>query len=255
VSSAPLVVTTRSIGIVIDSRARIRATRIDHQRPRRVRERPAEQAETPEVDGPVHLRVRRVHLVRPRLHARDIGGARDGIGCARRRRGQRNERSGISRRRIEDLRKASLDLPRVVPPLASLPPRNMMLRRSASGVPARLCRDRRRLPDALVDMVRELREIVDEQVHQLLRGDVELDLVVHVSRGFRIAASTPGTDTGTWKPKFGSVRNSAPFSDPSSAALSSARVALIGMRLPTRNLPPVQPVLTSQHDSALRSAP
>src|SRR3546814_4244330 len=33
----------------------------------------------------------------------------------------------------------------------------------------------------------------------------------------------------------------------SSAALSSARVTLMGIRLPTPYLPPVQPVLTSQH--------
>ena len=36
------------------------------------------------------------------------------------------------------------------------------------------------------------------------------------------------------KPKFGSLRNSALFRLPSNAALSSARVALIGMRLYSR---------------------
>ena len=46
------------------------------------------------------------------------------------------------------------------------------------------------------------------------------------------AASTPGTATGTSKPKFGSLRNSPVASEPSSAAVSSARVALIGIRLP-----------------------
>jgi hypothetical protein len=45
--------------------------------------------------------------------------------------------------------------------------------------------------------------------------------------------STPGTEFGTAKPKYGSVRNSALRSEPSSAAVSSARVALIGMRRPT----------------------
>ena len=53
----------------------------------------------------------------------------------------------------------------------------------------------------------------------------------------RTVSSTPGTETGTSKPKFGSVRNSAPFcesfSDPFSAADSSARVARIGIREPT----------------------
>src|SRR3546814_16882921 len=43
------------------------------------------------------------------------------------------------------------------------------------------------------------------------------------------------------------IRNSALFRLPSSAALSSARVTLMGIRLPTPYLPPVQPVLTSQH--------
>jgi hypothetical protein len=55
--------------------------------------------------------------------------------------------------------------------------------------------------------------------------------------------------TGTAKPKFGSVRNSALPSSPSSAAARSARVALIGMRLPVPYLPPVQPVLTSQQST------
>jgi len=43
---------------------------------------------------------------------------------------------------------------------------------------------------------------------------------------------TPGQATGTSKPKFGSLRNSASFREPSSAAVRSARVARIGMRLP-----------------------
>ena len=60
--------------------------------------------------------------------------------------------------------------------------------------------------------------------------------------------STPSTATGTWNPKLGSVRNWALFRLPSSAALSSARVTLIGMRLMPGivALPPDQPVLTSQ---------
>src|SRR3954453_15501525 len=67
-----------------------------------------------------------------------------------------------------------------------------------------------------------------------------------VPRGSRIDVSTPGTDTGTSKPKFGSLRNSTLLRLPSSAEFSSARVSLIGIRLPTPYLPPVQPVLTSQ---------
>ncbi len=46
-------------------------------------------------------------------------------------------------------------------------------------------------------------------------------------------SATPGTLTGTSKPKFGSLRNCTSSSEPSSAAVSSARVALIGIRLPT----------------------
>ena len=75
---------------------------------------------------------------------------------------------------------------------------------------------------------------------------VEL-LSAQVPRGSRIALSTPATATGTWKPKLASVRYSALARLPSSAALSSARVALIGIRLPVPYWPPVQPVLTSQH--------
>jgi hypothetical protein len=53
-----------------------------------------------------------------------------------------------------------------------------------------------------------------------------------VWRGSRSASSTPWQLTGTSKPKCGSLRNCPALSDPSSAAVSSARVALIGMRLP-----------------------
>ena len=70
-----------------------------------------------------------------------------------------------------------------------------------------------------------------------------------VPRGSSSLLSTPGTATGTSKPKFGSLRNSALLRLPSSAALRSARVSLIGMRLPTPYLPPVQPVLTSQQST------
>src|SRR5207245_907844 len=44
--------------------------------------------------------------------------------------------------------------------------------------------------------------------------------------------------------------------EPARAAVSHSRVSLIGMRLPTPNLPPVQPVLTSQQSTlpfAIRS--
>jgi hypothetical protein len=44
--------------------------------------------------------------------------------------------------------------------------------------------------------------------------------------------STPGSAVGTWKPNSGSVRIGWCFSAPDSAASSSARVALIGMRRP-----------------------
>ena len=63
------------------------------------------------------------------------------------------------------------------------------------------------------------------------------------------ASSTPGSAVGTWKPNSGSVRIGWLFSAPDSAASSSARVALIGMRRPTPNLPPVQPVFTSQQST------
>ncbi len=53
-----------------------------------------------------------------------------------------------------------------------------------------------------------------------------------VSRGSRMAVSTPGTATGTRTRNSGQVRNWTLFRLPSSAALSSARVALIGMRRP-----------------------
>src|SRR6185436_428658 len=67
--------------------------------------------------------------------------------------------------------------------------------------------------------------------------------------GSKIFVSIPGTATGTWKPKCGSVRICADFSVPSNAAESSARVTLIGMREPTPNAPPVQPVFTSQQST------
>ena len=58
--------------------------------------------------------------------------------------------------------------------------------------------------------------------------------------------SRPGTETGTSKPKTGSIRYSTLRSPSSSAARSSARVAAIGIRWPSPNGPPVQPVFTSQ---------
>src|SRR6478736_4085527 len=68
----------------------------------------------------------------------------------------------------------------------------------------------------------------------------------HVPRGSRSALSTPGTEIGTSKPKTGSVRYSTPSSAPERAACRRPRVAVIGMRWPTPNGPPVQPVFTSQ---------
>src|SRR5260370_2012340 len=69
-------------------------------------------------------------------------------------------------------------------------------------------------------------------------------LSAQVLMGSRICGSTPGSEVGTAKPKYLSVRKSALRSEPSSAAVNSARVALIGMRGPVPSLPPVQPVVT-----------
>src|SRR5213079_2615024 len=74
-------------------------------------------------------------------------------------------------------------------------------------------------------------------------------LSAQVLTGLRICGSTPGSEVGTAKPKYLSVRNSALRSEPFSAAVRSARVALIGMRRPVPYLPPVQPVLTSQQST------
>src|SRR6202040_2561895 len=54
----------------------------------------------------------------------------------------------------------------------------------------------------------------------------------------------------TAKPKYLSVRNSTLRSEPSSAAVNSARVTLIGILEPVPYLPPVQPVLTSQQSTS-----
>ena len=45
------------------------------------------------------------------------------------------------------------------------------------------------------------------------------------------------------------MRQAAFLSEPSSTAANRVRVTLIGMRRPTPNLPPVQPVLTSQQST------
>ncbi len=71
-----------------------------------------------------------------------------------------------------------------------------------------------------------------------------------------MSVGTPSSEVGTAKPKYLSVRNSTLRNEPFSAAVSKARVALIGMRLPVPYLPPVQPVLTSQQSTlclAIRS--
>ena len=73
-----------------------------------------------------------------------------------------------------------------------------------------------------------------------------LALSAQALRGFRISAGTSGQLSGMLRPKAGSVANSTLSSLPSSAALTSARVIFRLMRLPTPNLPPDQPVLTSQ---------
>ena len=74
-------------------------------------------------------------------------------------------------------------------------------------------------------------------------------LSFQVLTGSRISLGTPGSAVGTAKPKYLSVRNSTLRKLPSSAAVSSARVTLIGIRVPVPYLPPVQPVLTSQQST------
>ena len=75
------------------------------------------------------------------------------------------------------------------------------------------------------------------------------------SAGRGAVASTPGTASGTSKPKTGSTRISTPSSAPESAACSSARVSAIGMRWPPWPAgPPVQPVFTSHTDGRCASS-
>src|ERR1041384_6007317 len=57
-------------------------------------------------------------------------------------------------------------------------------------------------------------------------------LSFQVLTGSRISLGTPGSAVGTAKPKYLSVRNSTLRKEPSSAAVSSARVTLIAIRLP-----------------------
>src|SRR5579872_2377494 len=74
-------------------------------------------------------------------------------------------------------------------------------------------------------------------------------LSFQVLTGSRMSLGTPGRAVGTAKPKYLSVRNSTLRKEPSSAAVSSARVTLIGIREPMPYLPPVHPVLTSQQST------
>src|SRR2546425_355725 len=76
-------------------------------------------------------------------------------------------------------------------------------------------------------------------------------LSFQVLTGLRMSLGTPGSAVGTAKPKYLSVRNSTLRKLPFSAAVSSARVTLIGIREPVPYLPPVQPVLTSQQHHVL----
>src|SRR3984957_10764618 len=78
-------------------------------------------------------------------------------------------------------------------------------------------------------------------------------LSFQVLTGLRISVGTPGNAAGTAKPKYLSVRNSTLRKLPSSAAVSSARVTLIGILEPVPYLPPVQPVLTSQQSTSCRA--
>src|SRR4029078_11363191 len=74
-------------------------------------------------------------------------------------------------------------------------------------------------------------------------------LSFQVLTGSRISLGTPGRAVGTPKQKYLWVRTSTWRTLPPSAAVRSARVTLIGIRLPVPNLPPVQPVLTSQQST------
>ena len=108
--------------------------------------------------------------------------------------------------------------------------------------------DRRGGADAFVDVAFELREVLDELAHELLGGAVVLLGV----RPGRARIEEPAVDPRNRDRVLeAEVRVLAEFGVvqvPSSAALSSARVALIGMRfMPSIvALPPDQPVLTNQ---------
>src|SRR4029078_9746988 len=65
-------------------------------------------------------------------------------------------------------------------------------------------------------------------------------LSFQVLTGSRISLGTPGSAVGTAKPKYLSVRNSTLRKEPSSAAVSTARVTLIGIQLPGPTFPPLQ---------------
>ena len=79
----------------------------------------------------------------------------------------------------------------------------------------------------------ELHEVLLEHVDELARGLVELELVLPGLLRIEQVRLDPGELGRHRKPKYGSVRNFAFFSEPSSAAASSVRVTLIGMRRPT----------------------
>ena len=89
---------------------------------------------------------------------------------------------------------------------------------------------RRRLHLGIYGLL-ELREVLLEHADKLVRGLIERRLVgPGLVRVEQILVSMPGTEVGTAKPKYWSVRNSTFFSEPSSAPVTSARVTLIGMR-------------------------
>ena len=85
--------------------------------------------------------------------------------------------------------------------------------------------------DLVGDVGLVLGEVLREHGDELRRLGVVGGRVGPGARAGRAApASTPGTSTGTSKPKFGSRRKRRALSEPSSAAVSSARVAAIGIR-------------------------
>ena len=118
------------------------------------------------------------------------------------------------------------------------PERRRVSEKQRAGPDARSAARRRGSADrgglhVVVDMRHVLREILGEHLDQLggLRV-VGCRVVPGAARVEQDVGHAGRPSTGTSKPKFGSLRNFASASEPSSAAVSSARVALIGIREP-----------------------